>query len=120
MSFAAFAKEFDGSMYSEARKWKNEYGDRCQPLQFMAWQAQKQGFFPEDNELDRLTKNLIEEHRIPEYATVRRKKCRELAAQKWVLDTYFKQYQIDSTSAYADTVEKAFSVVPAELTVFPF
>jgi hypothetical protein len=120
MSMKGFSASFTGDMYSEARKYKNENGDKCTALQFMAWQAAKEGVFPEDADLDRATKALIDEHRIPEWATKRRAKCRELAAQKWVMDSYFKEYGIDSSSEYADTVEKAFQVVPAELTVFPF
>jgi len=120
MAFSTFSKNFDGALYKQAQNWKDEQGNRCHPLQMMAWEAKKEGVFPDDAELQRRTDRLIAKYHVPEWEDNRRVKCRELAAQKWILESYFKEHGATPTGPYADTVQKAFSVVPAELTVFPF
>src|SRR5262245_50980619 len=120
MSFAAFAKNFDGSMYGAARKWKDDSGNRCTGLQYMAWEAKKEGFYPDDALLQKKADALIAKYHVPEWAEDRRAQLKELAGQKAVLGEYFRQHGATVAGSNADTVEKAFSVVPAELTVFPF
>jgi hypothetical protein len=119
MSCQVFCKSLDGDMYKAGRDWEED-GVKCSPLQFMGKEAKENGFWPEDAELDRLTDTLIAKHQITALEPRRRRLAREHAAHKWIVDTYFKEYGVEPDGELSPTVEKAFGVVPANLTLFPF
>jgi len=116
----SFSKSFDGSMYQAGRNWKDEEGRKVSPNQFVAMQAYNEGVWPEEKTLAKLTNDLIQAHGIPEWAKKRRQQAKELAAHQWILKSYFKDHGVQSDGELADTAEKAFTVVPGQLTVFPF
>jgi hypothetical protein len=119
MSCQVFCKSLDGDMYKAGRDWEED-GVKCSPLQFMGKEAKENGVWPEDAELDRLTDTLIAKHQITALEPRRRRLAREHAAHKWIVDTYFKEYGVEPDGELSPTVEKAFGVVPANLTLFPF
>jgi hypothetical protein len=118
-NMATFKKSFEDGLYQAGRAWEQD-GVKCAPAQHVGLAAYKAGVWPDDKELDRLTNRLIKKHRMFEFEDTRIERAREHCAHKWIMDQYFKDYGLQTTGALAATVEKAFQVVPAELTVFPF
>jgi len=116
-----FSKDMVDGMYKGALAYtEGEKNLKCQPLQFMGMQAYNNGVWPDDQKLERLTAKMVADLGTPEWATKKRREIKELAAHKWVLNEYFKDRGVTMSGDHADSMEKAFSVSPAELTVFPF
>jgi hypothetical protein len=130
MSFASFVKEFDGGMHQSARAWKNDDGVGCMSYEFAAAQARAQGFYPEEKELAKRQDQYLKKFKVPDWAENRTARVKAYAADTWFLEAYFREapklkggqpIHINSPiSDHEPDTFKAFQVVPAELTVFPF
>src|SRR6266436_8590798 len=120
MSLAALSKDMRDGLYKAGADYRDAENRKCQPLQYFGAHAKDNGVWPEDQTLAKLTARMVDRIKIPEWAETKRTQAEELVAHKWVLDQYFKDRGVVMHGKHADTMEKAFQVSSAELTVFPF
>lgn len=136
MPFAQFVKEFDDGMYQAAKSWRSEGppeeggGASCMSYEFAAAQARQQGFYPDEKVRLKRQDEHLQRLKVPEWAILRRARVKAYADDTWFLQEYFKQAPklkggegfdiFNPLSDLAPSAAKAFQVVPAELTVFPY
>lgn len=123
MSFAAFVEDFDGGMHQEALNYKDAEGRQCMSYQYAAAKARECGFYPDEAVRKKRQEQYLRKLKVPEWAENRAQRVKAYADDTWFLQEYFKQYKVDITNPCSDfepDALKAFQVVPAELTVFPF
>jgi hypothetical protein len=133
LSFASFVKDFDKGMHQASLAWTDTgqpEGKKCMSYQFAAAMARKEGFYPEAKELEKRQEHYLKKLKVPEWAENRAARVRSYAEDTWFLQKYFEEapklkggepIHINSPiSEHEPDVMKAFQVVPAELTVFPF
>ncbi len=121
MSMAAFQKDITNGLYKAGVEYE-EQGRKSYPIQYLTAYAKDCGVFPDDARLAKMTASLVDDYCIPEWAKLKRKQAKEVASAKIILADYMKDRTNKTimTGEHADTMEKAFQVSPAELTVFPF
>ncbi len=134
MSLESFSKNFDDGLYSTGKAWRDDEGRSLYgSWQYAAAIARQEGLGPSDKELETLQNHYLAKLKVPEWATWRKRMVKAYAEDTWWLDEYFRHgpklkhphmtEQIDIRSQSIETsptMEKAFQVVPAELSVFPF
>jgi hypothetical protein len=133
VSLESFSKNFDGGCYTQGKAWRDEDGRGCAPYQYAAAAARAEGLGPDDKTLAARQAHYMEKLKVPEWASWRKRAVKAYAEDTWWLEEYFRHApklkhphmteEIDLRNDCIDTsptMEKAFQVVPAELTVFPF
>src|SRR6266849_5665919 len=105
-------------------------GKKCMSYQFAAAMARQEGFYPEARELATRQDYYLEKLKVPEWAENRAARVKAYAEDTWFLQKYFEEapklkgnepvHLYSPLSEHEPDVMKAFQVVPAELTVFPF
>ncbi len=131
----SLTKDMTDGLYAHAKSYVDPATSlKAHPIQYLGMHAENAGVFPDDEKLDRLTERHIEKMISPAWYKHNREKMsvsegfgwvdqiRDVVAAKWVLNEYFKDRPNKTvmTGRHADSMEKAFTVSPAELTVFPF
>lgn len=121
MSMAAFTKDITDGLYQAGKEYIED-GYKCAPIQYMTAYAKDLGIHPDEQRLAKATAKLVDKYAIPEWAELKRKSAKEVAAANLILRDYMldRPNKTVMSGSHADTMEKAFQVNPAELTVFPF
>lgn len=134
MSFAQFDKAFGGDLVKEANAYRREAAFNqsvgCYTYQYSAEKAREMGFYPDEKELRKREERMLAKIRaeawshgraqIHEWQQDRLNRIKAHAADSWHVDEYFRQHGVDIDGPYAPSAQKAFQVVPGELSVFPF
>ncbi len=107
-------------MLQAAKSFKDDEQRGCMSYQFAAARAREQGFYPEEATLQKREQQYLKKFAVPEWAEDRARKVKAHARASWCIEEYFRQHKVQMEGPLADSVEKAFQVVPGELTVFPF
>lgn len=131
--FANFKKEFEDGLYHQAQAYKTPAPEdwrqsKVMSYEYAAAKARELGFYPEEKEARRREQLMLKAYGVPEWATEKQRRVCAHVRDSWWLEEYFRQHKVEmegptapSLGAALDaTTSKAFSVVPAELTVFPF